>query len=124
MQKEIRINDIDCTSLFTRYGYSVGYTKIRGNNGGTMLDGSTTEDVIAIKAVVTLPLMPLTEEQLTGVISNVYSADYVALYFFDPRAGEYRQAEFMYDEITCRHAMENIYNNEMWLAGSLALTER
>ena len=64
MRKSISINDVDCSTIFTRYGYSVSYTKIRGAAGGTMLDGSTTEDVIAIKAVVTLSFMPQTEEEL------------------------------------------------------------
>ena len=124
MQKEIHINGTNRTSLFTKYGYAVGYKKIRGRNGGTMLDGSTTEDIIAIKAVVTLPLMPLSEEQLNELIADIYGGDYVTLYYFDIRTNAYIEAEFMYSEITGRHIMQNAFDTEMWLAGSLTLTER
>lgn len=124
MQKEIRINNHDYTSLVTRYGYSVNYTKIDGGQGGTMLDGSTTVDVLAIKAVITVPLMPLFEGELFGIISDVLSTDYPTLYYFDPRTNSYRTIQTIMGEPEMRHVGQSITEAEIWLAGTLTFTER
>lgn len=124
MQKEIRINNHDYTALVTRYGYSVNYTKIDGGQGGTMLDGSTTVDVLAIKAVITVPLMPLFESQLREIIADTLSSDYPTLYYFDPRAGDYRTIETIISEPQMQHVGQSITDAEIWLAGTLTFTER
>ena len=124
MQKEIRINNHDYTSLVTRYGYTVNYTKVDGGQGGTMLDGSTTVDVLAIKAVVTVPLMPLFESQLFEVISDALSSDYPTLYYYDPRTADYRAIETIMSEPEMRHVGQSITDAEIWLAGTLTFTER
>lgn len=124
MQKEIHINGNDYTSLVTRYGYSVSYTKIDGGQGGTMLDGSTTVDVLAIKAVITVPLMPLFGYQLNQIIADVLSTDYPLLYYFDPRLNDYRQVETIMSEPQMQHVGMNAFENEIWLAGTLTFTER
>lgn len=124
MQKEIHINDTDYTSLVTRYGYSVSYTKIDGGQGGVMLDGSTTVDVLAIKAVITVPLMPLFGSQLNQIIADVLSVDYPTLYYFDPRLNDYRQVETIMSEPQMQHVGMNAFENEIWLAGTLTFTER
>lgn len=38
-----------------------------------MLDGSFTEDILAIKAVITCTCMPLTETQLNALLAQLYS---------------------------------------------------
>lgn len=124
MRKSISINDVDCSTIFTRYGYSVSYTKIRGTAGGTMLDGSTTEDVIAIKAVVTLYFMPQTEEELNAFLNLLYKSDYAKVNYFDPKAKDYRTIEAIYSEITSKHILTNVNNDEMWAIEQLTLTER
>ena len=124
MEKNITINGVDCASLFTRYGYTVKYKKVHGNAGGTMLDGSTTEDVIAIKAVIKLKLMPFTEESLSDFLSSLYRSDYAVVMYFDPRENKYRTIEAMYDEIESEHSFVNCNEDNIWLAGSLTLTER
>ena len=124
MKKEISINDVDCSSLFMRYGYTTDYKKIHGANGGTMLDGSTTEDVIAVKAVISLSFMPQTEEALTEFLTSLYGSDYATVRYFDLMSGEYRTIEAIYSEINVKHLMTNIYENEMWQPGTLTLTER
>lgn len=124
MKKNISINDVDCSTIFTKYGYSVSYTKIRGAAGGTMLDGSTTEDVIAIKAVVTLSFMPQTEEELNAFLNLLYKSDYAKVTYFDPKAKNYRTVEAIYSEITSKHIMTNINDDELWITGQLTLTER
>lgn len=124
MRKSISINDVDCSTIFTRYGYSVSYTKIRGDAGGTMLDGSTTEDVIAIKAVVTFSFMPQTEEELNAFLNLLYNSDYAKVNYFDPKAKDYRTIEAIYSEITSKHVMTNVNDDELWITGQLTLTER
>lgn len=124
MKKEISINDVDCSSLFMRYGYTTDYKKVHGANGGTMLDGSTTEDVIAVKAVISLSFMPQTEEALAEFLSSLYGSDYATVRYFDLMSGEYRTIEAIYSEINVKHLMTNIYENEMWQPGTLTLTER
>lgn len=124
MKKNISINDVDCSTIFTKYGYSVSYIKIRGDAGGTMLDGSTTEDVIAIKAVVTLSFMPQTEEELNAFLNLLYKSDYAKVNYFDPKAKDYRTIEAIYSEITSKHILTNVNNDEMWAIEQLTLTER
>lgn len=124
MKKSISINDVDCSTLITRYGYSVSYIKIRGDAGGTMLDGSTTEDVIAIKAVVTYSFMPQTEEELNAFLNLLYKSDYAKVNYFDPFAKDYRTIEAIYSEITSKHVMTNVNEDELWTTEQLTLTER
>ena len=124
MKKEISINGVDCSSLFMRYGYSVNHKKIHGANGGTMLDGSTTEDVIAVKAVISLSFMPQTEEDLSAFLSSLYGSDYATVYYYDPKEGAYRTIEAIYSEMNAKHLMTNINDNEMWQPGAMTLTER
>lgn len=124
MEKEISINGVDCASLFMRYGYSTDYKKVHGANGGTMLDGSTTEDVIAVKAVISLSFMPQTEADLSAFLSSLYGSDYAIVRYFDIKEGDYREIEAIYSEMNVKHLMTNIYDNEMWQPGTMTLTER
>ena len=124
MKKEITINSVDCSTLFAEYGYVVNYKKIHGSAGGTMLVGSTTEDIIAIKAVIELKFKPQSEEALSRLLSMIYSADYVTVRYFDPKDGIYRTIEAIYDEMTVTHAFTNIYDDEIWQIDALTLTER
>ena len=124
MKKEISINGVDCSSLFMRYGYSTDYKKIHGANGGTMLDGSTTEDVIAVKAVISLSFMPQTEEALSAFLSSLYESPYATVRYFDLKAGDYREIETIYSEMNVKHLMTNINDAEMWQPGTMTLTER
>ena len=124
MKKEISINGVDCSSLFMRYGYSTDYKKIHGANGGTMLDGSTTEDVIAVKAVISLSFMPQTEADLSAFLSSLYESPYATVRYFDLKAGAYREVEAIYSEMNVKHLMTNINDAEMWQPGTMTLTER
>lgn len=124
MKKNISINNVDCSSLFMRYGYKTQYKKVHGNAGGTMLDGSTTEDVIARKAVITLSFMPQTEAAFTEFLTVLHSSDYATVYYYDLETGGYRIIEAIYSEITAGHLMTNINDDEIWQCEQLTLTER
>lgn len=124
MQKNLVINDIDCAALFPRYGAAVGYKKVHGSAGGTMLDGSTTEDVIAVKAEIELNFIPQDEATMTEFLERLYSAPYASVTYFDPRTGAERTIEAIYSEMQVQHLFENILRNEIWHMHSITLTER
>lgn len=124
MSKIIKINGIDFTNMFTPYGYSVRYESIQGNNGGLMLDGSYTEDEIARKAVITLPVMPLKELDVSELLQAIYSDKYVSLYYFDPFAGSYLDITARRRESEQKYRGFGSDGNEYWTGPSLTLTEK
>lgn len=125
MQKNITINNVDCAKTFTKYGYLVTHKKIHGAAGGTMLDGSTTEDVIAIKASINLTLMPQTEEALVSFLKSLYGSDYAAVNYYDPFYGEYRNIEAIIGELEVKHTFVNVNGDDIWtFTTQLTLAER
>lgn len=96
MAKTVKMNNSDVTSYFVPKGMKVTYKKILGENGGTMQNGDIVEDVLAWKAVVTLPCLPLTETQQADFLTKAMS-DNPLLYYFDPRANGYRKIHYKAD---------------------------
>lgn len=94
MAKIIKLNGVDVTGYFVRNGMEVSYSKVLGSNGGTMLSGDREEDVIAWKATVRLPCMPLTEAQQSDLLQKIMVDD-PTLYYFDPTTGSYRTIHYM-----------------------------
>lgn len=94
MAKTVKMNNSTVTSYFVPKGMKVSYKKVLGENGGTMLSGDRVEDVLAWKAVVTLPCMPLTETQQADFLTKAQSDD-PTLYYFDPKAKAYRTIHYM-----------------------------
>ena len=93
MAKTININGVDFTSYFTTSGFVCAYTKIDGGNGGTMKNGDTIQDIVAVKARGQATCMPLTEEQQKNLLSTIYSSQPVLLQYFDARTGADRTVE-------------------------------
>lgn len=124
MEKNIIINGDNCSSLFPRFGYVVSYKKIHGSAGGTMLDGSITEDVIALKAEIKLTLMPFTEKALSDFLSSLYGSDYAVVNYFDPMVNAYKTIEAIVGEIETQHSFINCNKDDIWMSGTLTLTER
>lgn len=93
MAKTININGVDFTSYFTTSGFVCAYTKIDGGNGGTMKNGDTIQDIVAVKARGQATCMPLTEEQQKTLLSTIYSSQPVLLQYFDARTGADRTVE-------------------------------
>lgn len=94
MAKTVKMNGTTVTSYFVPKGMKVSYKKVLGKNGGTFLSGDREEDVLAWKAVVTLPCMPLTEAQQTDFLGKA-TVDDPTLYYFDPRTNAYRTIHYM-----------------------------
>mgnify|MGYP006928641629 FL=1 len=124
MNKEIKVNNIDSSSIFTRYGYSVTYKKIMGDAGGDMLDGSTTVDVIAVRPIVTFGFMPVTEDKLSEFIANLYKNDYAQVYYFDLREREYKTIEAIYSDIQAGHRLTGTDGSEYWFANTITFEGR
>jgi len=123
-QKRIQINGTDYTSYFPQCGYDVSYTKIKGQNEGLMLDGSYTEDILAIKAVVSSPLIPLNEKQQSKFLNDVLKDDYATVYYFDPRKNAYRTAIMQYEIKTTKHRGTGADGKEYWTGLAVEFTDR
>ena len=90
-----------------------------------MLDGSKTDDIIAEKKVLSLPLMPLTESQIKSLHDEFSTANYPTVYFFDPYINGYRTAQFLKPRGTSSKFF-GFGTNEVayWNCGNVTLTER
>ncbi|MBR4855128.1 MAG: hypothetical protein IKU94_00690 [Bacteroidaceae bacterium] len=124
MAKTIKLNNVDFTEMFTKYGYSVSYTSVQGNQGGIMKDGSYMEDELAVKAIVTIPCLPLNEEQLAAVLTAVYSGPYVSLYYYDPRSGGYRDIIARRNKVDQKYKGTGSDGREYWVGTVLTLQEK
>lgn len=124
MNKEIKVNNIDCSLIFTRYGYSVTYKKIMGDASGDMLDGSTTEDIIAIRPVVTFGFMPVDEDKLSTFIASLYKNDYAQLYYFDLRERAYKTIEAIYSDVQAGHRLTGTDGKDYWFASTITFEGR
>ena len=91
-----KVDGVDYSPSINRYGYSVGYEKRTGNNGGTMLDGSETVDILAWKAVLTLTGNAMPSEKLSALLTACLK-DYVQVTFFDVKINGERTAAFIPD---------------------------
>jgi len=79
------LDSADFSSYVKKRGYSVTYKKILGPNSFTTLDGTYHEDVIAKKAVVSVPLNPVTAVNLSTLTNAIYKASSAT--FYDPEVG-------------------------------------
>lgn len=93
MAKTIKINGVDFTSYFTPEGFQCSYIKIDGGNGGTMKNGDTVQDIVAIKASGKATCMPLTETQQSALLTSIYSSQPVSLTYFDAKQAAEKTVE-------------------------------
>ena len=123
-EKTIQINGTDYTSYFPQRGYEVTYTKVHGSNEGVMLDGSYTEDTIAVKAVVSSPLLPLTADQQSAFLADLFSDDYATVYYFDPKKNAYRTAVMLYEVQSTQYRGYGGTAHEYWTGLAVTFTDR
>ena len=119
----LRLNGIDFTHSFTSIGYLVHYKKILGSNSGYMLDGSYVEDLLAIKAVITLPAMPLQEADISRLLQTVYQKSYVDVSYFYPRVQGYRTNAAIPEESEAVYRGEGGTGLIFWTGVQITLTE-
>ena len=123
-RKPVAINGTDFTAYFTDTGYTVNYIKRTGSNGGMMQDGTITEDLIAIKAVVVLPPVPLTEAQLSTLLSAVWADGYPLLDYYDPMAGALKSVQTVATVSKSKYRGQGADANKYWTGTVITLTER
>lgn len=90
------VDGVDFSQKINRLMYSVGYEKREGSNGGLMLDGSETVDILAYKAVVTVQTNTLTDSEAAALVSALLKP-YVQLTYWDLKTGGDRTASFIPD---------------------------
>lgn len=123
-RKPVAINGTDFTAYFTDTGYTVKYIKRTGSNGGMMQDGTITEDLIAIKAVVTLPPVPLTEAQLSNLLSAVFANGYPLLYYYDPWTGTTKSVQTVATVSRSKYRGQGADANKYWTGTEITFTEK
>lgn len=123
MAKTVKLNNVDVTNYFTPRGMTVAYTKVLGENGGTMLTGERIEDILAWKAVVTLTCMPLTPAQQADFLAKV-TVDDPTLYYFDPRTNAYRTIHYMASISETTHKGNGGTGTEYWTGLVLTAEEK
>ena len=69
-----------------RYGFAVQYEKVYSSNGGLMMDGRETVDLVRVRRVLTAACNPLTSEQLSA-LADMCRREYVAVRYTDPAEG-------------------------------------
>ena len=84
MRATLIIDGVDFSSFVNKYVYSVEYIKREGQNGGVMLDGSITVDVLARKAVITVETNGSWDTQLSDFLAaldnDTVVVEYTELY--------------------------------------------
>lgn len=118
------VNGVDFTSYTTDGGYVSSPIKLDGGQGGMMLDGSETEDTIRVKMQITVPIMPLTANQLSTLQQALLEYDYPELYFFDSVQKTYREAETIVALPVPHHAGKSITGDEIWIIDPLVFREK
>lgn len=90
----LQIDGTDFTNSVNKYGYTVSYTPISGNNGGTMQDGSETVDIVAWKAVLDLPCNGMKAADLSAIVAACKKS-YVSVTYYDVELAANRTATFI-----------------------------
>lgn len=124
MQKPLKIDDVDFSSYFTEIGYSVFYQPVTGPNSGQMIDGTFTEDELKLNAVVKLPCYPLTEDQLSDVLTAVLDGPYHMVYYYDPKIKATRTMEARRAVTEQKYRGRGPTGDEYWTGTVITFTER
>jgi hypothetical protein len=110
--KTLIVDGVNYSAFLAKYGYTVGYNKIIGPNTCTTLDGKTHEDIIAEKAVVTVSLRPLNEDNLS-IVLNAQSKKSVVVTYFDTKTKADRATNMKVTTPAASLVLENNINT-LW----------
>lgn len=123
------IEGLDLSGIVSALSYQCDQFFENGDNGGTLLDGSTVHDVLAAKARISWTLNSLSSPQyaqLTAALRSGDSLDTVRAYFYDAACNAVRYAKLHVSPPQFRFAFNpTVYPNKtMAFAGAeLALDE-
>ena len=117
------IDAVDFGNLAPEYGYEVGYTSIDGGGGKYMLDGTMSVDELNKKAVLTIPLYPLTNDQLRSLLSVLMPEPVHLVTYDDPWIGT-RSVRMIRSMPTQKSRGKGGTGNDYWTGTVLTLTEK
>lgn len=126
-QKYAVLNGLNLSELgiITRYGYEVAYHPVDGGQGDLTQDGTYQEDEIALKAVISFPIMPLPEDVMGQLLRTVYDSERPQLIYFDIKKGDYRNIYTRRGKMTAaKYRGRGADGKDYWTTGSLVLTEK
>lgn len=117
-----KLNGIDFSKDIYRKGLAVQYKKVYGKNGGTMIDGSQTVDLLTVKTVLSAACNPLTSARLSA-LSSVCRDEYIFVEYADPEAGADLRLEMIPELSTAKKTMV-VNGVTYWEGVTISLTER
>lgn len=82
-----KVDAVDFTDLVHKYGYTVTYERVRGENDFVYLNGNEEEDVLQIKPVVAVRINDVPTGELSTFLAAVLKPT-VRLTYYDPAHGE------------------------------------
>lgn len=124
MRNPVIIDGVDFSADFNKYGTAMYYEAREGHNGGMMMDGSMTVDILAWKAVLKLPCNDLTGDRLAALLQAVLQAE-VSVKFWDTRLNAERTATFIRPELSDQTLTLQTAAGIRWYSGmTLTLTEK
>lgn len=94
------LDNTDFTAYVKNRGYTVEYRKVIGPNSFTTLDGRDHEDIIKLKAVVSVPLNQMNSAKLATITAACHNAKGAT--FYDTESGTYvtRDVKAMLSEVS------------------------
>ena len=124
-KKNLTYKGTDISSFYPASGYSVAYQKRIGNNSFVSINGVETEDVVAVKAIVTVPIMPLTSARAAQLNALLFSGDtHGNLVYFDPAANDYRTIDAIPSEASGKYAGVGADGKDYWVFDAIEFRER
>lgn len=117
------IDGVDFSPYINKRRYKISYEARVGSNGGTMLDGSETVDILAWKSVCSFELNALTSEQMSTVTAKLMRP-YVTMTYFDTRTNSRRTAEFIPSIDAQNYAFERSGKHYFYEGTAITLRER
>lgn len=124
MAKSLIIDGQDYSSYFTQAGYSVEYASVDGGQGGVMLNGDRVVDELMVKAVIKLPCMPLSDAQISRLLSQVYTGVYHTVRYYDSMRGVNRTISAIRDVSSQVYRGTGANGVEYWTGMVITFSEK
>ena len=121
--KKANLNGLDFSVFTPPVHYDIEYKTRDGGQGGLMQDGSMREDILARKAVITLYLPPLNDENMGWLLQAIWK-DPSELEYFDLIEQRYITISTLRGQLATAQDMgQGTDRNNYWYANTLTLEE-
>lgn len=115
----ITINGVEMLDYVMAGGVTWQTISVAGQNAGTLLNGKTIRDLIAVKNSLVLTFMPLTPEEM-ATVKSACTGEYVQGVVTLP-SGEDKSGDFIIEPFSA--GVFSAFSNR-WLGATLTLVER